>query len=56
MIIRQEGGVVWTTATSRSAGTFRGKPVNAENAELMVLVKDGDGWKIRAIHWSSHSH
>lgn len=56
MIVRQEGAVAWATSTGRSAGTFRGREVNAENAELMVLVKTEDGWRIRAIHWSNHSH
>ena len=55
LIVRQEGDVAWTTATGRSAGTFKGRPVESENAELMVLAKTERGWRIRAIHWSSHS-
>ncbi len=56
MIIRQEGAVAWATSTSKSEGKFRGNDVAAENAELIVLVKQGDRWQMRAIHWSSHSH
>ena len=55
MIVRQEGNVAWTTVAGRSKGAFKGRDVEAENAELMVLVKTEEGWRIRAIHWSSHS-
>lgn len=55
MIVRQEGTVAWTTSTGRSTGRFQGRDVDSENAELMVLTKTPDGWRIRAIHWSSHS-
>ena len=56
MVVRQEGNVAWTTGTGRSKGTFKGREIEAENAELMVLVKTDDGWRIRAIHWSAHMH
>lgn len=55
MIVRQEGTVAWTTLTGRSTGRFQGREVDSENAELMVLTKTKDGWRIRGIHWSSHS-
>lgn len=29
--------------------------IDAQSAELMVLLREGDGWKISAIHWSSRS-
>jgi ketosteroid isomerase-like protein len=48
------GNVAWTTATSTTRGRFRRKSVNSSGAELMVLTRGADGWKIRAIHWSSH--
>jgi ketosteroid isomerase-like protein len=47
------GDVAWTTATSTTRGKYRGKPVNSRGAELMVLTRGRDGWKISAIHWSS---
>lgn len=47
------GIVAWTTATSATRGKYRGKPVNSTGAELMVLTRGRDGWKISAIHWSS---
>ncbi len=56
LIVRQEGTLAWTTSTSRSSGQFHAKEVDSENAELMVLAKKDEEWKIRAIHWSSHAH
>lgn len=55
LIVRQDGNVAWTTSSGRSTGRFHGNDVDAETAEMMVLTKRGDGWQIRAIHWSSHS-
>ena len=55
-IVRQEGNVAWATRVSRSTGQFRSNEVDSEGAELLVLSKEGERWKIRAIHWSSHSH
>jgi ketosteroid isomerase-like protein len=52
--IKQEGNVAWTTATTQSVGTFNGREVNSAGVELMVLTKTEFGWRIRAIHWSSH--
>jgi ketosteroid isomerase-like protein len=49
------GDVAWTTATSTTRGNFRGRPVNSTGAELMILTRTGNTWKISAIHWSSHS-
>lgn len=47
------GDVAWVMSTSRTRGTFRERPVDSTGAELMVLSRDGDRWRIRAIHWSS---
>lgn len=52
--IKQEGNVAWTTATTKSVGTFNGREINSVGVELMVLTKTEFGWRIRAIHWSSH--
>jgi ketosteroid isomerase-like protein len=49
------GDVAWATSTSTTQGEFRGRPVNSAGAELMVLTRTTDGWKINAIHWSSRS-
>ena len=47
------GDVAWAMSTSRTSGAFRGRAVDSVGAELMVLSRDGDAWRIRAIHWSS---
>jgi len=48
------GSVVWLATTSTSTGTFENRPIDSSGAELMVLSKSESGWRIRAIHWSSH--
>lgn len=53
--VNVRGDVAWATATSTTRGNYRGKAVNSSGAELMVLTRTGDGWKIHAIHWSSRS-
>src|SRR6266545_7845574 len=54
LAIQQEGNAAWTTATSRTTGTFNGRKIDSTGVELMVLTKGEAGWRIRAIHWSSH--
>lgn len=47
------GDVAWVMSTSHTTGTFRGRAIDSAGAELMVLSRDGDTWRIRAVHWSS---
>ncbi len=47
------GDVSWVVSTVASVGEFRGRPVDSEGVELMVLARTPDGWRITAIHWSS---
>ncbi len=54
LAIQQEGNVAWTTATTRTTGTFNGREIDSTGVELMVLTKGESGWRIRAIHWSSY--
>ena len=49
------GDVAWTVATSVTQGTFHERAINVADAALMVLTREPDGWRIRAIHWSSHA-
>jgi uncharacterized protein (TIGR02246 family) len=49
------GDAAWASSTSTSKGTFRGRAADAAGAELMVLSREPDGWRIRAIHWSSRA-
>jgi ketosteroid isomerase-like protein len=52
--VRVRGDVAWATTMSTTRGTFRGRAIDSAGAELMVLVRTGSGWRIAAIHWSSH--
>ena len=49
------GDVAWVSATSTTTGDYRGRPVNSAGAELVVLVRSGQDWKISAVHWSSRA-
>lgn len=49
----REGNVAWLVSTSTTTGNFRGREVNSVGAELMILSGSPEGWKIRAVHWSS---
>jgi len=53
--VRIAGEIAWVASTSLTTGTFRGRPADSQNAELVVLSRDAAGWRIRAIHWSSRS-
>lgn len=53
--VRVHGDVAWATSTSTTEGTFRGRAINSAGAELMVLVRTPEGWRIAAIHWSSRN-
>lgn len=52
--VYREGDVAWTTATTRTIGTFNSRKIDSTGVELMVLTKQDGEWRIRAIHWSSH--
>jgi ketosteroid isomerase-like protein len=47
--------VAWATSTGVTQGEYRGRPINSNSAELMVLTRSGGAWLIRAIHWSSRA-
>jgi ketosteroid isomerase-like protein len=53
--VRVEGDAAWVASTSVTRGEFRGRQVNSAGAELMVLRRTTDGWRITAIHWSSRA-
>jgi len=53
--VTARGDVAWVASTSTSQGEFRGRAVNSAGAELMVLTRTSDGWRISAIHWSSRT-
>jgi uncharacterized protein (TIGR02246 family) len=49
------GDVAWAASSSTSRGEFQGRAINSAGAELVVLVRTDDGWRIAAIHWSSRA-
>jgi ketosteroid isomerase-like protein len=49
------GDVAWAISTSKTQGAYRGRTIDSQGAELMVVVRDQEGWRIRAVHWSSHA-
>lgn len=51
--VTRNGNTAWVLATSTTKGEFKGRAINSQGAELMVLTKSKGVWKIRAIHWSS---
>jgi ketosteroid isomerase-like protein len=49
------GDMAWVASKSTTQGEFRGRAINSTGAELMVLARTVDGWRISAIHWSSRT-
>ena len=47
------GNVAWAYSTSTAVGTLDDRSIDSQGAELMVLARQADVWKIKAIHWSS---
>ena len=50
-----QGDAAWVTSTSSTRGTYRDRPIDSAGAELVVLAREPGGWRIRAVHWSSHA-
>ncbi len=49
------GVAAWVVSTSTTVGDYNGRAINSQGAELVVLSKGADGWKISAVHWSSRA-
>ncbi|MDQ7040967.1 MAG: nuclear transport factor 2 family protein [Rhodothermus sp.] len=45
--------LAYVSTLSRLRGTFRERSYDLASAELLVLHRTPDGWRIGAIHWSS---
>lgn len=41
------------TAETHTTGRWRDREIDSHATETIVLVRTGDGWRIRHIHWSS---
>jgi ketosteroid isomerase-like protein len=48
-----EGGMAWAVSESIVDGEMDGATIRSQGAELMILSRTDEGWKIEAIHWSS---
>lgn len=49
------GDVAWVASITRLQGTFRERDLDLDSAELLVLRRTPEGWRIAAVHWSSSS-
>lgn len=47
------GDTAWAIASTDFDGTFDGSEVSFTSAQLAVLSRESEGWRIRSIHWSS---
>jgi ketosteroid isomerase-like protein len=47
------GHLAWIASESRTAGTYKAKPINSTGTETMLLRRERAGWRIAHIHWSS---
>jgi len=55
VVANANGNTAWVSASTSTTGTYQGRSVNLNGAELMVLTRAPLGWRIRAIHWSANS-
>jgi ketosteroid isomerase-like protein len=47
------GDAVVYLSESHVRGTMGEREIDSRGVETMVLIRDGDGWRIRHIHWSN---
>jgi ketosteroid isomerase-like protein len=55
MPVKQDirGDVAWVRTSTEFTGTFQDQPLALLGLETMVLTREPEGWRIRALHWSS---
>jgi ketosteroid isomerase-like protein len=55
MPVKQDvrGDVAWVRTSTEFTGTFQDQPLALFGLETMVLTREPEGWRIRALHWSS---
>ena len=46
------GNVAYSVSRTQLTGDYKDKPVDVVSKETLVLVDNGDGWKIVHVHWS----
>ena len=47
------GAFAWIASEGRTTGSYKGKALDLLTTETMILRREGRGWKITHIHWSS---
>lgn len=51
-----DGAASWVATKSRLRGQYKGKPVDLDSTETLILTFTELGWRISHIHWSSTPH
>ncbi|TAJ68786.1 MAG: DUF4440 domain-containing protein [Phenylobacterium sp.] len=58
-LVRRTGGIsdafAWVASEGRTQGRYKDRDVNRVTTETMLLRRDGRGWKIVHVHWSSRA-
>lgn len=49
------GDAAWAASTSYLHGRYRDRDVDVNSAELLVLRRTDNSWRIAAVHWSSRA-
>lgn len=53
MQIQQHGQLAFAYGRSRMQGEYKGKALDLQSMETLVLKREGNDWKIVHVHWSS---
>lgn len=51
-----DGAASWVATRTHLVGRYRGKAVDLDSTETLILTYTADGWRIAHIHWSSAPH
>ncbi len=54
--VTSDGNTAWISTVTHMSGTYNERNIDISSAELAVVVKTEEGWKISAVHWSSRSN
>ena len=49
-------GATWVATKSRLRGQYKGKAVDLDSTETLILTLTDAGWRVAHIHWSSATH
>lgn len=50
-----DGNTAWVSTQTHTWGTYNDSELDLSSLELAVLTKEGENWRITALHWSSAS-